>query len=513
MTGILVPSRRIWTSQPQRAPEIDVPDGAALIFALVGSQGMRNLAGVQPTITGTPIVALAGGQPMVRCNTSNRFSAGPKVSNRGRFTVLYVGSLDAPSTSYSCHPFGQVASNTDTASAATYDWSIYESGPANLVTIQASNGSAITSASPADAPTWLAGKTRSVAACIDAGVPKISVDGGAVGIGAALSGGLVAANWGMAAGGYWGNPSYNPQVRIALAVVIDGWAAQPDELRALSANPWGIFRPRRRAVWVDLGAGGGSLPASASGGAVAGGSATAAIQVALAGVGVALAGGSASAGAAVPLSSTGISQSGGGATATATVTISAAGLAQAAGAAGLSAAVLIQAAGAAQAAGNATLAAHLNAMAAGAAQAGGSASLSGGAPGSLSADGAASAAGAAILSIAVSLVASGSAQAGGSANIDGSAPGSLTAVGGAAASGAGTLVATVQLTAAGFVQAMGSGVFVVQVPISALGSATAAGSANLTDLAAVALVKDPRLAVRRQRNFVVAVVSRRRHAH
>ena len=257
MPGILVPSRRRWTAQPQRLVAIDAPPGASVRFALLGSQGMRNLVGVQPTITGTPIVSHLRGLPVVRLDTSNRFSAGPKVIDRGRFTVVFVGGLDAPSTSYGCMVFGQVQSNTDTASAATYDWSIYESAAANQVFIQASNGSAVVNASPPAAPAWIAGKQRSVAACFDAGVPKISVDGGAVGVGAALSGGLVAANWGMASGGYWGNSSYNPVVRIALAVVLDGWAASPAELQALSANPWQIFRARRRAIYVDMGAGGG----------------------------------------------------------------------------------------------------------------------------------------------------------------------------------------------------------------------------------------------------------------
>lgn len=518
MPDILVPSRRLWTAQPQRLVAIDAPPGASVRFALLGSQGMRNLVGVQPTISGTPIVSHLRGLPVVRLDTSNRFSAGPKVIDRGRFTVVFVGGLDAPSTSYGCLVFGQVQSNTATASAATYDWAIYESVAANQVSMQASNGSAVVNASPPDAPAWIAGKQRSVAACFDAGVPKISVDGGAVGVGAALSGGLVAANWGMQSGGYWGNSTYNPVVRIALAVVLDGWAASPAELQALSANPWQIFRARRRAIYVDMGAGGGSLPASASGGAQAGGSAAPSVQVALAGVGVALAGGTAGITAAVPLSAAGFSVVSAAANPSATVTLSAAGLAQAAAAAGISASVLLQASGAAQASGNATLAAHLSMLASGAAQAAGSATATLTGAGQIAAAGSAHADGAAALVVSVSLTAAGTSSASGAATLTGGSAGAVSASGAAQATGIGTVQVAVSLTASGFVQAMGAGAFAVQIPLAAIGSATATGSATLHDLAAVALVKDKRFAVGRRRNFAVTrrrvfAVSGRSYAH
>lgn len=236
------------------------------------------------------------------------------------------------------------------------------------------------------------------------------------------------------------------------------------EIKALSDNPWQIFAPLRRPLYVP--ATSGVLNAAADGAAQSGGSANIATQVALAAVGLSSASGSAVLSTAVPLSAVGFAVSGGTANAVATVTISAAGLAQAAGSAGLSAAVLLQGAGAAQAAGNAALAAQLNALASGAAQASGTANLSGGAPGELSASDGAVASGTAVLSVTVGLTASGSGVASGMASLSGGAAGQVAAVGGAQSGGSAVLRATVSLTAAGFVQAMGAGYLTLSLPFS-----------------------------------------------
>ena len=236
------------------------------------------------------------------------------------------------------------------------------------------------------------------------------------------------------------------------------------EVKSLSANPWQIFAPIRRHLFVP--AASGLLNAAADGAAQAGGSANIAAQVALAAVGLSSASGSAGLSTAIPLSAAGFAVSGGTANAVATVRISAAGLAQASGSAGLSAAVLLQGAGAAQAAGNAALAAQLNALASGAAQASGTANLSGGAPGELSASDGAVASGTAVLSVTVGLTASGSGVASGIASLSGGAAGQVAAVGGAQSGGSAVLRATVSLTAAGFVQAMGAGYLTLSLPFS-----------------------------------------------
>lgn len=254
-------------------------------------------------------------------------------------------------------------------------------------------------------------------------------------------------------------------------------AFSKNEALSLSRNPWKILKERHRVTYIDLGAGGGTLNASATGGATASGAATLEAQIALAAVGIALAGGSAAASVAVPLSAAGIAVSGGSATGTATVQVSAAGLAQAAGQAGLAASVLLAAAAAAQSSGNASLAAQLAALASGAAEAGGAANLTGGAPGEISAAGGAQASGAAVLSVTVQLAATGAAQAAGSATGNASAPGQVSASGGAQSTGSATVSVTVQLTAAGFVQAMGAGQFSAVVPLAAFGHALAAGNA------------------------------------
>ena len=250
------------------------------------------------------------------------------------------------------------------------------------------------------------------------------------------------------------------------------------EIKSLSDNPWQIFAPLRRHLYVP--ATSGVLNAAADGAAQSGGSANIATQVALAAVGLSSASGSAGLSTAIPLSAAGFAVSGGTANAVATVRISAAGLAQASGSAGLSAAVLLQGAGAAQAAGNAALAAQLNALASGAAQAAGSANLSGGAAGALNAAGQAQASGSAVLNVTVTLNATGGSQASGSANLSGGAPGQIAAGGGAQAGGSAQVVATVAISAAGYAQAMASGQLSIQIPLTAFGGAISAGSGVLT---------------------------------
>lgn len=210
------------------------------------------------------------------------------------------------------------------------------------------------------------------------------------------------------------------------------------EIKALSDNPWQIFAPIRRHIYVP--ATSGVLNAAADGAAQAGGSANISTQVALAAVGLSSASGSAGLSTAIPLSAAGFAVSGGTANAVATVRISAAGLAQAAG----------------------------------------SANLSGGAAGALNAAGQAQASGSAVLNVTVTLNATGSSQASGSASLNGGAPGQIAAVGGAQAGGAAQIKATVAITAAGYAQAMASGQLSIQIPLTAFGGAIAVGSAHLT---------------------------------
>lgn len=269
-------------------------------------------------------------------------------------------------------------------------------------------------------------------------------------------------------------------------------------LEEFHRNPWQVFVLPQRRRFVSLAANGGIGNLSASGGAVAGGTATPSATVALAGVTVAQPGGSAVPAAAVALSETAITVTGGSANPAATVSISASGLAQVAGSLNLSAEVLLAAADGAQAGGNPTLAAMLSAMVSGGAQPGGSATPTGNAAGNLSASGAAQPGGAAVpsadaalgvsggaqpggalvMSISVALVATGGAQPGGSASPSAATAGDLSLSGGAQPGGTPALTATVDLTAAGFVHVMTTGVLAIQVALSALDGAAPGGLAN-----------------------------------
>lgn len=239
-----------------------------------------------------------------------------------------------------------------------------------------------------------------------------------------------------------------------------------------------IYAPRQRRHLVS-GAGGSALNLSGSGSSQASGTATPALQVALAGIGIGTAGGSAADRIAIPLQAAGLSVASGTAGDTATITIAAAGLAQAAAQAGIAPSVLLQGAAAALAAGNAALAAQLNLLASGAGQAAGTAAPSLSGAGQLAGGGAAAAVGSGTLAITVAIAATGSAQAIGSATAGGGTHLDLGGSGGAQSSGAGTVEATVRLTAAGFAQAMGAGQLVMQAPLAAFGAAQAAGQAAI----------------------------------
>ena len=485
MANIIIPSRRIWTRQPQQAVAIDWSN--PLTHGLADVIDLRIIP--RSLILGTPASvfgsSLAYGRP-----TKNGLS----FDNTQSYGGVYFQRADgAYATAEQTHlTIGQY--DVSSGFYAGYFCTADGSGASASMSLQSAAG--------ADVLVYPGGNTYAgvEAALLGAGqlVLALASKPGATDI--YKNGVLI------------GSGSNSPDVKTTSRLVIFGERAaltaysvkgkqllhlffnkklSAAQIAALSENPWQIFRPQPRRLFFDAAVGGGNLSASATGGGIATGTAALAAQVALASVGVSTASGSAALAASVPLSAVGLSVASGSAAPSATVTISASGLAQAAGQAGLSASVLAQAAGAALASGNATLAAQLNALATGAAQAGGSANLSGGAAGSLSASGAAIAAGTAVLSVTVGLQAAGSALASGTATGSANAPGQVSATGGAAAGGSGVMSARVSITAAGFVQAMGQGAFSATVPLSAFGVVTASGYAHLTVDNGVVMVRAP----------------------
>jgi hypothetical protein len=478
MSQIIVPSKRIWTRQPQR------PQPLVRAIAEINPIG-ANFA-VDASLQGKPFAKTSQYEPAIRVqqgakwyfhgetNVSNAYFAEfDAVPLSGEYTVV----LEIFGNLYSKHTFlskGVVGSTGISVSTGTS----YSGDGSGALSMQVTHyGVALysfpaSSFKPKLAPCTIVitGKANDVAKCWINGVYI-----GSVAVGNLTADSTSPLRIGRPFGGddkfFYGGISLG---FVASKRVSDGLA------QSISRNRWRVFEPRAQQTFISIGSGNSDLAAEASGASTASGSATLSAQVALAGVGVSVAGGAAVGSVAVPLSAAGISVSGGSANGTATVRISAAGLAQAAGQAGLSAAVLLQAAGAAQAAGNTALAALLNAQAAGAAQAGGSANLTGGAPGALSASGGSIASGSTVLSINVKLQATGAAQASGSANGTASAPGALSATGGSQSSGSGALKVTVQVSAAGFVQAMGAGRLDVFIPISASGGGVSGGLASLS---------------------------------
>lgn len=243
---------------------------------------------------------------------------------------------------------------------------------------------------------------------------------------------------------------------------------------------------------ADAAGSGGATEASASGGAVSAGSATGGAVKDAAASGGDVAAGSAIAVAGVTVSAAGGDAASGAGVTTVAVEAGAAGLAISSGAATPQATVSISAFDLAQAAGQAGVSAQV--LAAGAA--------------------AAQAAGNAVLAARVEAIAAGAALAGGSANASGGAPGEASAAGGAVSSGSVVFSVGVQLqtgggatadgvasvsidvavTAAGFAQAMAAGVFAVEIPLSAIGAAQAGGVASpaWSGGGVVAVVPNPR---------------------
>jgi len=386
--------------QPQDASIRAEISGVPASFLLLPSVGFDDLAGnAAKTIAGNMVRSSSGvmvAKSMLITDNANRIKWAKRTS-RDELTVVFYGYLSAPSTASSCHLFGQFQPNSSPGTAAVYDWSIYESGPADGVSFQVSNGTTSASNQPA-APTWVAFKPRCVAASFNKGVVKISVDGGPVTT-ASTAVAQLADNWDIASGGFWGAQSgYNPGIRTALAATFDDYAAQDAELRSLSANPWSMFVAPVDVGWPIAESVGGSY--------------------ALAAVGISTADGSATPSVNIPLSAAGFSVSGGGANALATITISAAGLAQAAGSATLNITVALNATGSSQSSG--------------------SANLSGGAPGQVSASGGAQAGGSAQIKATVSISAAGYAQAMASGQLSIQIP--LSAFGGAISAGSAHLV-------------------------------------------------------------------------
>jgi len=486
MAHIIVPSRRIWTRQPQQAVEIDhrSPFGQSRLIWSGARPDVNQANGAAANLVSSTRVTDRFGRSL---NIANGYIdvAGSFTNVSTPISFLWVGRHNEASSRNG----SLICSAAGAAAGINFG---YSSG--DIRVSWPNGGGALTAVITVDPSI---GDFIAVAASYNPtnGLLLVSYKNYSTGVIRTGSTSYGYSNWSVG-NGIWRIGNSNGS----------GWATYGDNLLALVTlrdlplaeqvavleNPWQIFRPQVRRSFFDMGAGGGStLNASASGGDVASGSASLSAQVALAAVGVSAASGSASLAASVPLSAVGLSVAAGSATPSATVTISAAGLAQAAGQAGLSASVLAQAAGAALASGNAELAAQLDALAAGAAQAGGSASLSGGALGDISASGAAIASGTAVLSVTVGLQAAGSALASGTAAGSANAPGQVSAAGGAVAGGSGVMSAQVSITAAGFVQSMGQGAFSATVPLSAFGAVTASGYARLTVDNGVVMVRAP----------------------
>ena len=252
---------------------------------------------------------------------------------------------------------------------------------------------------------------------------------------------------------------------------------------ALTANPWQIFQPLQRRIWVASG-GGTDLAGNASGQAAASAALTTAIPIAAAALSIGTA--TASLTTAIPVAGVAASVASGSGALTAQVRLSAAALAQAVSSAALSSGIILTAAAVAQAAAAGTLSTAIQLIAAAAAQASASAGLTTGGSG-LSADAQATASASAALTIQIQLSAAALAQATSSASLTAAGSG-LSASASALSTAQGSVTTQIKLSATALAEAIAVGGLTARIDLSANAITTASASAWL--LTAVKLAAD-----------------------
>ena len=257
------------------------------------------------------------------------------------------------------------------------------------------------------------------------------------------------------------------------------------EVRAISENPWQIFKRRSRRIWVGGVAGGDiTLAAAAASQATASASLTTAIPITAAALGIGTA--TASLSTAIPLSGVAASVASGSGALTAQVRLSADALAQAVSAAALSSGIILTAAAVAQAAAAGTLSSAIQLIANAAAQASAPASLTAGSSG-LAANAQASASASAALTIQIQLSAAALAQAAASASLTAASSG-LSAAASTSASAQGNITTQIKLSAAALAEAIAVGGLTARIDLAANAITTADASAWM--LTAVQLAAD-----------------------
>lgn len=279
----------------------------------------------------------------------------------------------------------------------------------------------------------------------------------------AAHGGISASSSQLSLGGLNGDSTASSGTRIYGAFIWDR-ALSDLEIRAVSDNPWQLFRPPQRRVWVP----GADLPVN------------------------------------VTLEAAAVSVSSGGANLTKTAPLAGAAFAAAAGSGQVALTVQLQAAALAAATGSAALALQKALAAAAQSQASGGASLQVGAsvPVQLGAAGQAQAAGGATVSLAVNLAAGALGRAAGSATLWLQVP--LSAIALERASAAAAVQLSVSVSAAALATATSGASLQVDVRLQAAGTSVAVGGAMLkVSTAATAAVHDPRFVVRAQRRTLV----------
>lgn len=240
MTGIIIPSRRVWTRQPQRLAVIDWSNPLALgIIAMQDARTGRDVIRGGGTLYNTASITSSVSEKGVGTNYNQNqidFPVGPDLSSNTEGTILFLGALKSGTWNVATINHGMSVRRYNSQLCFGHGSNVAGYGVTAWTGISAFCGA--WRGSTAASSAFLDGKklTNSYSSSGDTAVFATSTLGGArVGDRSSST--------------YWAS--------ACLLSIRWSRALTDSELALVSANPWQIFKPRTRRTIIDLGASGG----------------------------------------------------------------------------------------------------------------------------------------------------------------------------------------------------------------------------------------------------------------
>jgi hypothetical protein len=259
MAHIIVPSRRVWTQQPQGSVEIERSHPALMYgrplmsYLPTADVDLSDMSGLITNVGPAPRDGAASGLAHRFNNSARRLSfvrnASPKVPAATLIASITVDSLSQ---------FNRIVQTSSQTAQAGLWCNVTTAGAIDL-SIGSANGTGPEHRRSLGSPNSVIGIRPAVVVAVmqTSTTGFFYVDGKryaatATGTASTYNAGTGAATVGaLYTSGAW----YYSQMRTSHVTLLDG--AIPEYLaRELSENPWRIFRPRKRITFFDLGAGG-----------------------------------------------------------------------------------------------------------------------------------------------------------------------------------------------------------------------------------------------------------------